>query len=500
MRNIARARAILQLRPAAVGLVAGCLVVGAGLTPMPAPAAEPAGLGKRNVLLIAVDDLNVSLGCYGHPLVKTPHMDRLAARGVVFDRAYCQFPLCNPSRASLLGGVRPDTCRIYSNQTRLRDVMPDIVTLPQLFIRHGYAVARVGKIYHYGVPADIGTSGMDDAPSWQEVVNPRGVDKDLEPDLINFTPQRGLGSALAWLATEAPDAEHTDGKVADETIRLLEKYRDKPFFLAAGFYRPHVPEVATRNYFDLYPLEQVTLPTEPAEHFQHIPYAALNVRPLHYGLEEEKLRLFKRAYFAAVSFVDAQIGRVLDALDRLGLATNTVVVLFGDHGWLLGEHGQWQKMSLFEESARAPLLIAAPGCRTNAVCKRPVEFVDIYPTVADLCGLPCPPHVEGQSLRPLLENPQTRWTKPALTQVLRRDLIPYVMGYSVRTERWRYTEWDGGKGGAQLYDHDADPHEWNNLARDPKYAPTVAELKALLPQPVSVPTPPAERPKKKKNS
>lgn len=459
-------------------------------------AAKPAE--RLNVLLIAVDDMNTCLGCYpdASGLVKTPNMDRLAARGILFDRAYCQYPLCNPSRASLLGGVRPDTTGIYNNQIRLRSVKPDIVTLPQLFIGHGYYVARVGKLYHYGVPAEIGTSGLDDEPSWQEVINPRGLDKDLEPDLINFTPQRGLGSALAWLAAEGTDAEQTDGKVADETIKLLEKHKDQPFFIASGFYRPHVPEIATKEYFEWYPLDKVALPQEPAEHLKGIPYAALTVQPANYGLEEEKLRLFKRAYFASVSFVDAQIGKVLDTLDRLGLADNTVVVLFGDHGWLLGEHGQWQKSSLFEESARAPLIIALPKAKAKGVCKRPVEFLDIYPTVADVCGLKAPATVEGKSLRPLLENPQAKWDKPALTQVLRRDLKIPIMGYSVRTERWRYNEWDGGKAGVQLYDHEADPHEWNNLASEPKYAQTVAELKALLPKPAPLPAPPAKKKQK----
>jgi uncharacterized sulfatase len=396
----------------------------------------------------------------------------------------------------LLGGVRPDTTGIYHNQIRLRDVMPNIVTLPQLFINHGYYVARVGKLYHYGVPTDIGTSGLDDAPSWQEVINPRGRDKDLESDLINFTPQRGLGSALAWLAADGADAEQTDGKVADETIKLLEKHKSGPFFIAAGFYRPHVPDIATKKYFEWYPLDKVTLPQEPAEHMKNIPYAALTVQPPNYGLEEEKLRLFKRAYFASVSFVDAQVGKVLDALERLGLADKTVVVLFGDHGWLLGEHGQWQKSSLFEESARAPLIIALPKAETKGVCKRPVEFLDIYPTVADVCGLKAPTTVEGKSLRPLLQNPRAKWDKPAFTQVLRRDLKVPIMGYSVRTERWRYNEWDGDKAGAQLYDHDADPHEWNNLAKDPKYSQTISELKALLPKPVPLPAPPAKKKKK----
>src|SRR5882672_3903934 len=247
---------------------------------------------KFNVLFIAVDDLNVSLGCYDHPLVKSPNMDRLAARGVRFNRAYCQYPLCNPSRSSLLSGLRPDTSRIYDNSTPIRKPFPDIVTLPQLFKNNGYFSARVGKIYHYGVPGQIGTSGLDDAPSWNQFINPRGRDRDDEADVINFTPKRQLGAALCWMEAKGTDEEQTDGKVAAETIRLLEEHKDKRFFIAAGFYRPHVPDIATTKYFGLYPLEKVTLPKEPPDHIGNIPSIALTCKPLNYGVEEEKLRTF----------------------------------------------------------------------------------------------------------------------------------------------------------------------------------------------------------------
>jgi uncharacterized sulfatase len=474
-----------------------CSAVLLALLSPPLSAAERPARPRYNVLFIAIDDLNVSLGCYSHPLVKSPNIDRLAARGVRFDHAYCQYPLCNPSRSSLLSGLRPDTSRIYDNGIPIRKPFPDIVTLPQMFKNQGYFSARVGKIYHYGVPGQIGTSGLDDPPSWNQFINPRGRDKDDEPDVINFTPDRQLGAALCWMEAKGADEEQTDGKVAAEAIRLLEEHKDKPFFLAVGFYRPHVPDIATKPYFALYPLEKVTLPQEPPEHIANIPPIALTTRPLNYGIEEEKLRIFKRAYFASISFVDAQVGKVLDALERLKLADNTVVVLFGDHGWSLGEHGQWQKQLLFEEVARVPFMIVLPKAKVTGVSPRPVELVDIYPTLADLCGLTPPSNLEGKSLRPLLENLKAPWSKPAVTQQVRREGGRQVMGYSVRTERWRYTEWDGGAAGAELYDQEADPHEYQNLAKDPTYASKLAELKALLPK-----TKPAEIPgrggKKKK--
>jgi iduronate 2-sulfatase len=450
-----------------------------------------AAVPRFNVLFIAVDDLNVSLGCYDHPLVKSPNIDKLAARGIRFDRAYCQYPLCNPSRSSLLSGLRPDTSRIYDNGTPIRKVFPDIVTLPQLFKNNGYFSARVGKIYHYGVPGQIGTSGLDDAPSWNQFINPRGRDRDDEADVINFTPSRQLGAALCWMEAKGNDEEQTDGKVAAEAIRLLEEHKDGPFFIAAGFYRPHVPDVATKKYFDLYPLEKVSLPQEPPEHLTNIPPIALTTKPLNYGLPEEKLRTFKRAYFASISFVDAQIGKVLDALERLKLAENTVVVLFGDHGWSLGEHGQWQKQLLFEEVARVPLIIALPKAAVTGTSPRPVELVDLYPTLADYCGLKPPTDLEGRSLRPLLENPKVRWLIPAVTQQVRNEGGKAIMGYSVRTEHWRYTEWDGGAAGSELYDHLNDPHEYLNLAKDARYAKSVADMKKLMPRtkPDEIPLP-----------
>jgi uncharacterized sulfatase len=426
---------------------------------------------RLNVLFIAIDDLTCALGCYGHPEVSSPNLDKFARES--------QFPLCNPSRSSLLSGMRPDTTRIFGNGTRIRDNFPDVVTLPQLFKNNGYFSGRIGKMFHYGVPDMIGTSGLDDEPSWNQVVNPRGRDKDDEKDVINFLPWRtNIGASLTWMEAKGTDDEQTDGKVANETIKMLEAHKDGPFFIGCGFYRPHVPDIATKPYFDLYPLEKVTLPVEPPEHIAAIPPIALTVKPLNYDLEPEKLRIFKRAYHAATSFVDAQFGRVMEAVHRLGLEDNTVIVVWSDHGWCLGEHGQWQKMLLFEESAHVMLMIKVPKAAGNGkTCPRTVELVDLYPTLADLCGLTPPVWLEGKSLRPLLSDPSASWKLPAFTQVTRKGGL---LGRSIRTEQWRYTEWVGGRLGKELYDQTIDPHEYKNLADDPKYAATVSELSTQL--------------------
>ncbi len=436
---------------------------------------------RVNVLFIASDDLNNDLGGYGHPLVKSPNIDRLVRRGMRFDRAYTQFPLCSPSRSSLMTGLQPDVTGVYDLTTHFRANLPDVVTLPQTFRNNGYYAARVGKIFHYGVPGQIGTNGLDDPPSWDKVVNPRGRDKDEEHLLRKLTPERPLGSSLTLLAADGADEEQTDGKVATETIRLLEENRDKPFFIAAGFYRPHCPFIAPKKYFDLYPLDKITLPNEPPDHFKNAPDAAFWTKPLYWGLNEQQRREAIQAYYASITFMDAQVGRLLDALERLKLVDNTVIVFWSDHGYLLTEHGQWMKQSLFEESARVPLIIAAPGAKAKGrATNRTVELLDIYPTLAELCSLPAPAKLEGRSLRPLLDAPRAKWDKPAYTQVLRGGQDNRFMGRSVRTERWRYTEWDEGRQGVELYDHDKDPGEHRNLANDSTYAKTIEELRRLL--------------------
>jgi len=436
---------------------------------------------KKNVLFISVDDMNNDLGCYGNPIVKSPGIDRLASSGIAFANAYCQFPLSSPSRSSLLTGMRPDNTRVFDLQYHFRQDMPDIVTLPQMFIRNGYFVARVGKMFHYGNPGDIGTNGLDDRVSWTERINPAGRDKtSLELDVINYTPKRGLGSSMAYLSDkEGKDNEHTDGKVASEAIRLMEKHKDEPFFIAAGFYKPHCPWITPKKYFDMYKPQQMMLPEISEETPKFYPELALaSTTPWPYfGITANQALECKLAYYAAISFVDAQIGRLLDALESLGLAENTIVVFWSDHGYHLGEHGLWFKQSCFEESAKCPLIISAPGMKKSGqTCRRPVEMVDIYPTLAELTGLTPPSGLEGYSLVPLLKNPAAKWKHPAYTQVQRGN----NPGHSVRTDKWRYTEWNFGEMGSELYNEITDPHELNNLAGDPAHADVVKEMKALL--------------------
>ena len=452
---------------------------------------------RPNVLFLISDDLNNSVGCYGHPLTKTPNIDRLAARGVRFDRAYCQFPLCGPSRNSMLTGLYPNSTGILSNSQIFRQTIPSHHSLPQAFRLAGYFAGRIGKLYHYNVPKSVGTNGHDDPGSWELELNPAGCDRlEEEPHIFTLTPGR-FGGTLSWYASPKSDQYHTDGLLAADAEWVLQRcarQRNRPFFLAVGFYRPHTPYVAPKPYFERYPKEKMPVVQGVTEDQADLPAAALGS----YKREQDKLtdplrRECVQAYFASTTFMDAQVGRVLDALKRLGLAENTIVVFTSDHGYHLGEHGLWQKMSLFEQSARVPLIIAAPG-RTveGGVSETPVGLVDLYPTLAELCGVQAPKNLQGQSLVPMLEDPSAPGRGWALTQVTRGNRRQgRFFGYTLRTPQWRYTEWADGDQGRELYDHHADPRELTNLADDPSHAQTVANLSRQLREAVGQTFPPS---------
>ena len=443
---------------------------------------------KFNVLHIVSDDLNTSLGCYGHAQVKSPHIDKLAATGVRFEKAYCQYPLCNPSRASFMTGMRPGSTKVYENSTHFRKALPDVLSIPQTFSKAGAFSARVGKLYHYGVPTQIGTSGLDDEPSWQQVVNPIGHDKKVEDQIHTLTPGQ-FGGTLSWFS-DPSDEPQTDAVGAAEAIKLLEAKKNGPFYLAVGFYRPHTPYVAPAKYFEGYPIDQIQLATGPMKDAPGIPAAAY----ASYKKEQDQLtdpmrKEILQAYFASTTFMDDQVGQVVAAVERLGLREKTVIVFHSDHGYHLGDHGLWQKQSIWENSARVPLIISVPGNANNGKsCPRPVELIDLHATLADLCGLTA--KTDGTSLKPLLDDPAANWEKPAITQVSRGTptatgdagpKMPPLMGYSVRTERYRYTEWGkGGEKGAQLFDYTTDPDELTNLAADAKHADMVKQMKAML--------------------
>jgi arylsulfatase A-like enzyme len=456
---------------------------------------------RPNVLFIAVDDLRTELGCYGNPIVKTPNIDRIAKAGMVFARAYCQQAVCAPSRASLMTGARPDTTKVWDLVTHFRKAMPDVVTLGQQFKNHGYFVQGMGKIYH---------GGYDDAPTWSvpwqaprapNYVLPENVavvdqqaaeaaDPDDKPSGKSARSKSSKRGPVIECA-DVPDDTYLDGKVATLAVTTLGKLagRPQPFFLAVGFSRPHLPFVAPKKYWDLYDPAKIPAASNRFPQKDAPEYAILaggEIRgyhgiPTRGSLPDDLARQLKHGYYAATSYTDAQVGRVLDELDQLGLRTNTIVVLWGDHGWKLGEHGAWCKHSNCENDANAPLLLSVPGMKNAGRHTRAlVEFVDIYPTLCDLAGLSLPDHLEGTSFKPLLDDPDRAWKTAAFSQYPRPN-NGGLMGYSMRTDRYRFTVWVNSKDHSkvdaiELYDHETDPQENQNIARQPEQAALVSKL------------------------
>ena len=422
--------------------------------------------GQYNVLFIVVDDLRPLLGCYGHPEIHTPNIDKLAERGTVFNRAYCQYPLCSPSRTAMMTGLRVETTGVLNNSRDFRKNLPDAITLPQHFKTHGYHTQSVGRIAHL-------PQLQDDENSWSVASwRPLWVPFDIET-----TP--------SWQALDVDDDDLRDGKTARRAVRVLNQIKDKQFFLAVGFYKPHLPFKAPRKYFELYDTQDFDLPASSVPP-KDAPGSALTnwsairaYQDLPSGttpLSDAKTLELIRAYAAATSYTDAQIGRVLAQLDTLGLTENTVIVFCGDHGYHLGEHGIWGKQTLFEVSLRSPLIVSVPH-KQNSETQALAELVDIYPTVCDACHLPIPTELEGSSMMPVIEQPDRPWK----TAVFSQFGGSAHGGISIRTQRYRYTEWGkNGSRGIELYDYEVDPDETVNIATQPENAELVTHLSERL--------------------
>jgi len=462
------------------------------------PQSIPAEGKRMNVLFLISDDMRTDLHVYGHALARTPNLDQLASRGVMFERAYCQYPLCGPSRSSLLTGRRPVTSGLYSNREWFGATYPDWVSLPKYFRQQGYAVVRTGKVFH---------GGIDDTDAWSE-----GGEERVYNNPVNLSPPASLTEAEKaahirrvapkltpgalinpqsdrWEAVVGEAANNLgDTRVADKAIDFIRRYGEsgESFFLACGFSKPHSPLVAPKQFFDLYDADEIPLPPD----FASLPvvpvgFPAGSVRPVNADLfinrsaSPEEARAMIKAYLACVSYVDWNVGRVIDELDQQGLRENTIVVFWSDHGYQLGEKGKWSKAgSLWEQGTRVPFIIHDPRISGHGKsCPRVVELLDIYPTLTDLCGLPEPEGLEGVSLRPLLENPLAEWDRPAFTVWNEHGIG--ITGVVVRTEQWRYAEFFGTGEGRFLTDPAGDPHELRNLVTFPEYKEIVAKLHEL---------------------
>lgn len=436
------------------------------------------------MLFIAIDDLNDWVGCLGgHPDTKTPNLDTLAARGVLFTNAHCAAPLCNPSRAALMTGLRPSTSGVYDNNQPFREAAPSAVTLAQHFRNAGYRVVGGGKVFHGAFP---------DPPSWQEYF-PTLTDTQPPDPMPSSRPLNGIPNAahFDWGPIDVSDEEMGDWKVTEWARQELTKNHVEPFFLACGLFRPHLPWYVPRRYFDLFPAESVTLPNVKEDDLDDVPLMGVkfaNPNGDHRRvLETDNWRRAVQGYLASIAFADACVGRVIEALDRSPYRDNTIIVLWSDHGWHLGEKLHWRKFALWEEATRNVLMIVAPDVTSpGGRCSRPVSLMDIYPTLIALCGLPDREGLEGESLMSLLRNPNSPRQTPAVTTYLQGN-------HSVRSERWRYIRYSDGT--EELYDHQTDDLEWTNLANDPQYAEIKADLDRWLPKANADPSPHAERAK-----
>ena len=450
---------------------------------------------RPNVLMIIADDLNDWVGCLkGHPDVKTPNIDRLAKRGLLFENAHCAAPVCNPSRVATFTGRRPSSSGVYGNDTVWHEVLPGVATIPQHFKANGYYVAGGGKVYHH-------PPGFNRRSDWNEYFNqvfdghyqtqwakgekpknftwPEGFPLNQLPRVKALTPPPLNPSEFDWGPFDKSDSEMGDGQMVEWASKFLKQPPRQPFFLAAGIYRPHVPWYAPRKYFDMYPTNRVTPPPIKADDLDDLPpagkeMAAFRAEDLEMVRQAGQYEGILQAYLANVTFCDALVGRLLDALDASPAARNTIVVFWSDNGFHLGEKQHLHKFTLWDRSTRLPFIVAAPGItREQTRTERPVSFIDLFPTLNELCGLPPVTDLDGVSLVPLLKDPQRKWERPALTT--------HGLGnHALRNERWRYIRY--ADGGEELYDHQNEPNEWTNLAGKPESASVKADLAKWLPK------------------
>jgi len=498
-----------------LAIILGIMVIG------PVTGLEAATNKQPNILFIAIDDLRPELGCYGNSYVKSPHIDQLAQDGIIFTQAYCQSAACNPSRASLLTGMRPDTIEVWDLQDQLRVTTPDVVTLPQYFMQKGYHSIGLGKIFHNIIPDEASWSesklyikGFPYDPdavyrhsenlAYQEQRKKEITAQGKQDKYIDQFGQWYL-KATATEIVDQPDNTYYDGAQTDLAVKKLAEFKkmDKPFFFAVGYYRPHLPFNAPKKYWDMYQRKDVPLAANPFVP-KDSPAMAINnlrelrgytdfktiARPGQGRVAEAEARRLKHGYLACVSYIDAQVGRLLAELDTLGIRENTIVVLWGDHGWKLGEHGSWCKMTNYEIDTRVPLIISTPKTMGKKIqCNQLVEFVDVYPTLCDLVGLSISSDLEGTSLVPLMTQPKRPWKQAVFSQFLREGIWKApdgqeYMGYAIRTKRYRYVEWMNWETkktvAYELYDHQTDPQENTNIAVRPEQVKVVKKLAAEL--------------------
>ncbi len=433
------------------------------LVPLCAGAQQPAV--KPNILFIPVDDLNHWVHHLGrNPQVITPNIDRLAQRGTTFTRAYCAAPVCNPSRAALMSGLRPATTGCYDNRTDWRPLVDQSLTMTTHFRNNGYEVIGAGKIYH---------GGFDRRPEWDDYMVGRGGGARIP------APKGSDGVAgIKFAPLDCKDEDLPDYRIANWCIEQLGRKHDKPFFLACGFQKPHMPWNVPQKYFDMYPLDKIELPKVNEHDLDDVPPAGVRMA----GPNGDHAAILKsgrwkeavQAYMATITYCDMNVGRVLDALDKSQYRDNTIICFFGDHGWHLGEKQHWRKFALWEEATRAPFIWVVPGVtRPGTTCTATVDFMCIYPTLSQLCGLPIPTHIQGASIQPLLANPQSEWKTPALTTYLFNN-------HAIRSDLWRYIRYNNGD--EELYDETKDPYEWTNLGSDPKLASVRQDLSAQMPK------------------